>query len=136
MDMAKVTSQTLRCQSLLFPSRFADQKCRNLDGKPEEPHSYVLAAELGSMSLEFTKLSQITGDPRYFDAVQRIADVMEREQSETKIPGLWPIVFNAQSQSFRDDATFTMGGRADSMYEYVPKVSRPEGTFRSEAKIS
>jgi mannosyl-oligosaccharide alpha-1,2-mannosidase len=73
------------------------------------------------MSLEFTRLSQITGDPRFFDAVQRISNVMETEQHQTKIPGLWPVVFNAQTQSFRDDKEFTLGGRADSMYEYVPK---------------
>jgi mannosyl-oligosaccharide alpha-1,2-mannosidase len=73
------------------------------------------------MSLEFTRLSQLTGDPRYFDAVQRIANVMESEQMQTKIPGLWPVVFNAQTQSFKDEREFTLGGRADSMYEYVPK---------------
>jgi mannosyl-oligosaccharide alpha-1,2-mannosidase len=73
------------------------------------------------MSLEFTRLSQITGDPRFFDAVQRISNVMESEQSQTRIPGLWPVVFNAQTQSFREDRDFTLGGRADSMYEYVPK---------------
>lgn len=95
------------------------------------------------MSLEFTRLSQLTGDSRWFDAVQRIADVMEREQSETKIPGLWPIVFDAKQESFRDDNTFTMGGRADSMYEYVPKVmlsrfvsiSKPSNTLYQEYVI-
>lgn len=90
---------------------------------PEAPHTYVLAAEFGSMSLEFTKLTQLTGDPRYYDAIKRITDVIEREQMETKIPGLWPVVFNAKTQSFKEDNLFTMGGRADSLYEYIPKVS-------------
>ena len=97
--------------------------CSSYEGEPESPHSYTLAAELGSMSLEFTRLSQITGDPRFFDAVQRISNVMESEQSQTRIPGLWPVVFNAQTQSFREEKEFTLGGRADSMYEYVPKVN-------------
>ena len=102
------------------------------DGIPQEPHSYTLAAELASMSLEFTRLSQITGDPKYYDAVQRVSDVLEREQQRTKLPGLWPVIFNAQSQSFGDDGTFTLGGRADSMYEYIPKVR----IFRSSPKKS
>src|ERR1700753_3423873 len=91
------------------------------EGEPESPHSYTLAAEVGSMTLEFTRLSQLTGDLRFFDAVQRISNVLESEQSQTRIPGLWPVVFNAQKKSFRDERDFTLGGRADSMYEYIPK---------------
>jgi len=75
------------------------------------------------MALEFTRISQITGDPRFYDAVKRVSDVLEREQSQTKIPGLWPVVFNGQTETFKQDNLFTLGGRADSLYEYVPKVS-------------
>lgn len=73
------------------------------------------------MSLEFTRLSQLTGDPKWFDAVQRITNVLEAEQKQTKIPGLWPIAFNAETVHFREDPEFTLGGRADSLYEYIPK---------------
>ena len=37
-------------------------------------------AELGSLSLEFTHLSQLTGDAKFYDAVQRISDVLEASQ--------------------------------------------------------
>lgn len=74
------------------------------------------------MALEFTRLSQLTGDPRFYDAVKRVNDVLDREQSKTNIPGLWPVVFDAQQESFKQDFLFTLGGRADSLYEYVPKV--------------
>jgi mannosyl-oligosaccharide alpha-1,2-mannosidase len=97
------------------------------DGIPQEPHSYTLSAELASMSLEFTRLSQLTGDPKYYDAVQRVSDVLEREQKKTKLPGMWPVIFNAQTQSFEEDGTFSFGGRADSMFEYIPKVRLPCG---------
>jgi mannosyl-oligosaccharide alpha-1,2-mannosidase len=80
------------------------------------------------MALEFTKLSQLTGDPKFYDAVQRIHNVMEAEQKSTKLPQLWPVVFNAQTQSFKDDNLFTLGGRSDSMYEYVPKQYMLLGT--------
>jgi mannosyl-oligosaccharide alpha-1,2-mannosidase len=36
------------------------------------------------------------------------------------IPGLWPTVINARDQKF-DMNHFTMGGMADSTYEYLPK---------------
>jgi len=78
-------------------------------------------AEIGSFTLEFTRLSQLTDDPKYFDAVQRIMDVFDKGQNTTKIPGLWPTIFNAQRLDFTRDTSFTMGAMADSFYEYLPK---------------
>jgi mannosyl-oligosaccharide alpha-1,2-mannosidase len=80
----------------------------------------TLLAELGSLSLEFTRLSQITGDPKYFDAVQRVADNLAHAQPHTMLPGLWPILIDAQGLDF-EDSRFTLGGMADSTYEYLPK---------------
>ena len=54
---------------------------------PEE-NNYV--AELGSLSLEFTRLSQLTKDSKWFDAIQRITDLFEQQQYKTKLPGMWP----------------------------------------------
>jgi mannosyl-oligosaccharide alpha-1,2-mannosidase len=85
-----------------------------------EPSATTLLAELGSLTVEFTRLSQLTGDPKYFDAVQRIADEMASAQNKTLIPGLWPTIVNAQTLSF-DYNHFTMSGMADSTYEYLPK---------------
>ena len=79
-----------------------------------------LVAEIGSLTLEFTRLSQLTGDPKFYDAVQRISDVFESAQHATKIPGLWPMVTDAKSKAF-DYTGFTLGGMADSLYEYLPK---------------
>ncbi|KAL2409270.1 Endoplasmic reticulum mannosyl-oligosaccharide 1,2-alpha-mannosidase [Exophiala dermatitidis] len=85
-----------------------------------EPSAYTLLAELGSLTLEFTRLSQLTGDMKYFDAVQRIAELMESNQNATKIPGLWPTIVNAKDLKFEYNH-FTFGGMADSTYEYLPK---------------
>lgn len=71
--------------------------------------------------MEFTRLTQLTGDPRYFDAVQRITDELELSQNTTRMPGLWPTFVNANRLQF-DDGEFTMGGCADSTYEYLPKA--------------
>ncbi|KAF2763517.1 seven-hairpin glycosidase [Pseudovirgaria hyperparasitica] len=81
----------------------------------------VVTAELGSLSLEFTRLSQLTGDLRYYDAIQRITDVLEKNQNSTKLPGMWPLSVNSQREIFTVDRTFTLGAMADSLYEYFPK---------------
>lgn len=83
----------------------------------------MLVAEIGSLTLEFTRLSQLTGDPRYFEAVQRIMDVFDAQQSKTTLPGMWSVVVNAKTEDFMSGTGFTIGGMADSLYEYLPKVN-------------
>ena len=57
---------------------------------PHRAGTRAVLAELGSLSMEFTRLAQITGEHKYYDAVARITTELEIFQSETKIPGLWP----------------------------------------------
>ncbi|KAI9795629.1 MAG: hypothetical protein M1835_005414 [Candelina submexicana] len=92
-----------------------------LTGKPQVAHETTLVAEIGSLSLEFTRLSQLTNDPKYFDAIQRITDAFDEGQNKTLVPGMWPIVIDAAVLSFTKAGTFTLGGMADSLYEYLPK---------------
>ncbi|KAH0556359.1 hypothetical protein GP486_005715, partial [Trichoglossum hirsutum] len=58
--------------------------------QPHRASTKIVLAELGSLSVEFTRLSQITRDPKYFDAVQRITNELEKSQDKTRLPGLWP----------------------------------------------
>ena len=88
----------------------------------------TLLAEIGSMTVEFTRLSQLSGDPRYFDAVQRIMDVFYEQQNRTTIPGLWPVVVNPRDLDFTAYGGFTIGGMADSAFEYLPKVKCTHGS--------
>ena len=88
--------------------------------KKQEAGENTLIAEIGSLTLEFTRLSQLTGDPKYYDAIQRISDVFDKAQSKTLVHGLWPVLMNAKSMTFKD-TFFTLGGMADSLYEYFPK---------------
>ncbi|KKY26345.1 putative class i alpha-mannosidase [Diplodia seriata] len=99
-----------------------------MDDVPQEADAKVLVAELGSLTMEFTRLSQLTGDPRWYDAVHRIMAVFEAQQMYTKLPGLFPTVVSARVQNFwespadPDERTpFTIGAMADSLYEYFPK---------------
>lgn len=79
-------------------------------------------AEIGSLSLEFTRLTQMSGDPKFFDAIQRISDRFEEAQTVTKLPGMWPVSVNPSLKDFGGDTFFTIGAMADSLYEYLPKV--------------
>ncbi|KAB5575942.1 glycoside hydrolase [Coniochaeta sp. 2T2.1] len=90
-------------------------------GKQQKAPHQVLVSEIGSLSLEFTKLSQLTGDMKYYDAVQHISDHFEKSQDTTKLPGMWPVVVDASKPAFDDDNFFTLGGMSDSLYEYFPK---------------
>lgn len=58
---------------------------------PKRAQSGVSVAELGSLSMEFTRLAQITGEDKYYDAVARITDAFyEWQERGTSIPGIFP----------------------------------------------
>lgn len=90
-------------------------------GNDQEAKKFSLLAEVGSLTLEFTRLSQLTGNPKWYDAVARVTNELEDAQNHTKLRGLWPTFVDAQTGNFRHDNTFTFGGMADSLYEYLPK---------------
>ena len=91
-----------------------------LEGSNQFARTNTILADIGSLTLEFTRLSQLTGDMRFFDAITRIMTEMQRVQSHTRIPGLWPFYLNANDLGFTE-TSFTLGALADSMYEYLPK---------------
>ncbi|KAF1832544.1 class I alpha-mannosidase [Decorospora gaudefroyi] len=82
----------------------------------------ICFACLGSLTMEFTRLAQITLEPKYYDVVARISILMDRAQDTTKIPGLWPTSVNAAKEEFNQSRTFSIGALADSTYEYFPKM--------------
>ncbi|KAF2728052.1 glycosyl hydrolase [Polyplosphaeria fusca] len=101
-------------------TRWSSEKASN--GDPQYAASNGIIAEMASFSLEFTRLSQITGDMRYYDAVKRVADVLEAQQMETNLPGLWPVGINVAAPNLTESDHFSLGAMADSAYEYLPKT--------------
>ena len=91
-------------------------------GQKQLAGASVLLAELGTFSLEFTRLSLLTGDPKWFDASERITEALREQQNTTHLPGMWPVVLNAREMRFNQHADYTLGAMADSMYEYLPKM--------------
>ena len=84
--------------------------------------SNVCVAAIGSLTMEFARLAQITHEPKYYDAVARITEVFDNAQNSTKLPGLFPTWMNAYVQDLSYDRSFTLGALADSAYEYFPKT--------------
>ncbi|KAI0377434.1 glycoside hydrolase family 47 protein [Hypomontagnella monticulosa] len=90
--------------------------------QPQTAPGHALLAEVGSLSLELTKLSQLTGDMQYYDAAQRISDGLEKDQQTTSLPGLWPIMVDPSKSPITSIGdSYTLGGMSDSAYEYLPK---------------
>ncbi|KAK0610983.1 glycoside hydrolase [Immersiella caudata] len=82
----------------------------------------VVSASPGTLSMEMTRLSQLTGDPKYYDAISRVMDVFYKGQEETRIPGLWPIYVSMLMPDVVSGSAFGIAGCADSLYEYLPKM--------------
>lgn len=74
-------------------------------------------SEVTSIQLEFRDLTQLTGDLRYKEAVDR---TMEKVQSQPKRRNLVPLFINVHTGNLRS-GTLTLGARADSYYEYLLK---------------
>jgi len=60
---------------------------------PKRAGTSVSVAEIGSMGMEFTRLAQITGEDKFYDAIARITDALEELQNRegaTALPGIFP----------------------------------------------
>lgn len=93
-----------------------------LQGAKQEAQETTLIAEIGSLGMEFIRLSQLTNDARWFDAVQRITEIAVDQQNSTKLPGMWPMLVDAKDANFTQYYVFTLSAMADSFYEYFPKI--------------
>ncbi|KAL9084540.1 MAG: hypothetical protein Q9165_008043 [Trypethelium subeluteriae] len=95
-----------------------------------------LLAELASSSMELTRLSQLTGDMRWFDATQRITDILDEQQNQTTLPGMWPANVNARESDVRVGRRYSIGGETDSTYEYLVKMCAllGEGSLKEQYK--
>lgn len=92
------------------------------DGRAQRVDYSALLADIGSLTLEFTRLAQLTGEDKWYDAVARIVDVFDEQQNMTDIPGLWPGTVYPETMNFSIGVDFSLGAMSDSMYEYLPKM--------------
>ncbi|KAI0104858.1 family 47 glycosyl hydrolase [Nemania sp. FL0031] len=80
------------------------------------------SASTTSSSLEFTRLAQLTGESKYYDAIDRITEMLDRTQNATRLPGMWPTFLDLRHFGFDLEEGFTLGALADSLYEMFPKT--------------
>ncbi len=99
------------------------------EGAPIEASENAALADVGSLYLEFSRLSQITQDKKYVDAVHSVSDVFARTQNHSSIPGLWPESLNPSSVGGMQEENFVqrsvrygLGALSDSAYEYLVKT--------------
>ncbi|CAH0015147.1 unnamed protein product [Clonostachys rhizophaga] len=89
----------------------------------KQDDSFLLVSELGSLFLEFTRLSLLTNDPKYYDAIQRITDMFAEAQMTTKIPGLWAHGTSPAEGKVDLAKDYSLGATSDSLYEYLIKMT-------------
>lgn len=109
-----------------------------------EPHraGSVGIAELATLSLEFTRLAQLTGTAKYYDAIDRITDALVLMQAEghTHIPGLFPERIDASgcnktATTLRDTLSKEAQKQIESHeLDVPPKGFQTESEAKSEAK--
>ncbi|KAG0293545.1 hypothetical protein BGZ98_002122 [Dissophora globulifera] len=81
-------------------------------------YSFVLA-EIGTIQLEFSRLSMLTNNTVYDQKAQRIFQVLGSATSE--LPGLLPAFVNDVEGHHYSSYRATVGGMVDSYYEYLLK---------------
>ena len=86
------------------------------------PARHGIIAELASASVELTRLSQLTGDMRYYDAIARITNLLDENQNKTRLPGMFPTAIALREEDFSTGKDFGFGAMADSAYEYFGKT--------------
>ncbi|CAO2652756.1 Nn.00g021670.m01.CDS01 [Neocucurbitaria sp. VM-36] len=93
-----------------------------VDREEFKAETSICFACLGSLTMEFTRLAQISHQSKFYDAVAQVSALIDRVQNTTKIPGLWPTTANAAKEEFNQSHAFSIGALADSTYEYFPKM--------------
>ncbi|KAF1840824.1 glycoside hydrolase family 47 protein [Cucurbitaria berberidis CBS 394.84] len=95
----------------------------------------VVSASPGTITLEFSRLSQITGDGKYYAAVAHLMDVFHQGQHDTELPGMWPMYVSMSEKDVVTGHQFSIGGNADSLYEYLPKAHALLGSVDPSSKM-
>ncbi|XP_047128669.1 mannosyl-oligosaccharide 1,2-alpha-mannosidase IA isoform X1 [Hydra vulgaris] len=90
-----------------------------------------ILSEFGSLHLEYTYLTKITGDQIYSNKVMKIRDVLLRAD---KPDGLYPNYMNPNSGSW-GQRQVSLGALGDSFYEYLLKAWLLSGKTDSTARI-
>ncbi|GJJ78582.1 hypothetical protein EMPS_10941 [Entomortierella parvispora] len=88
--------------------------------KSASPGAYnFCTAEIGTIQLEFTRLSMLTKNPIYDQKGQEIFKMLGQQTSE--LPGMLPSYVREGAGQYYSGFRATVGGMIDSYYEYLLK---------------
>lgn len=110
--------------------------------QPKRASTRAGIAELGTLSMEFTRLAQLTGKDKYYDAIARITDALEEwqnrdDETAPTLPGIFPENVdtsgcNASATSAMREASFKAQQQAEAALlgepqGYVPPAAGDSG---------
>ncbi|BGP38422.1 mannosyl-oligosaccharide alpha-1,2-mannosidase [Rhodotorula kratochvilovae] len=101
------------------------------EGIPDmDNRAMTSVAEAGTLQLEFKYLSQLTGNPVYWQKVEKVMEVIRSQPAKD---GLVPIFMRPDTGTFVF-SDIRLGSRGDSYYEYLTKqylqTNRTEPVYR------
>lgn len=91
----------------------------NFPGGAVDKKAPLDLAEIGTCQMEFTRLSQITKDPKYERKAMSVINFLDNIKKPRT--GLYPIYLSPETGEFVTN-TVTFGAGGDSFYEYLIKV--------------
>eukprot|EP01059_Diplonema_ambulator_P000212 TRINITY_DN1017_c0_g1_i2.p1 TRINITY_DN1017_c0_g1~~TRINITY_DN1017_c0_g1_i2.p1 ORF type:complete len:522 (+),score=58.04 TRINITY_DN1017_c0_g1_i2:78-1568(+) len=105
------------------PSGAANPRINMHKKEGSSPYNPCLA-EVGSIQLEFSYLSIVTGDNKYALAANRFLETLwdlRQSNQNVYLKGLWPLFYDVVRGEFDSDI-YSIGGQGDSFYEYLLKL--------------
>ncbi|KAF2099983.1 seven-hairpin glycosidase [Rhizodiscina lignyota] len=100
--------------------------------QPHRASNHVVMSELGSLSMEFTRLAQLTKEPKYYDAIARITNAFEEWQNHTRLPGMWPLNLDASGCGRVQYSTATKQVNGGSSLTVIDKFGNEQGKGDAE----
>jgi mannosyl-oligosaccharide alpha-1,2-mannosidase len=84
--------------------------------------------------MEFTRLSQVTGDEKYEAAARKALDFLEKVIGpKLRVAGLYPVYISVQDKEGQiNEREYSLGAMADSFYEYLLKMYVMTGDTQSK----
>lgn len=95
--------------------------------QPHRASTRANLAELGSLSMEFTRLAQLTHENKYYDAVARVTNALEEWQNRgTAINGAFPDVIDASGCN-RTASSIIRAAPGSKIQDSLPSGDDPKG---------
>ncbi|ORY88760.1 glycoside hydrolase [Leucosporidium creatinivorum] len=102
----------------------------------QDNRNFVSVAEAGTLQLELKYLSEISGNPIYWQKAEKVIDIIREQPNKD---GLVPIFMSPDTGSFVM-SEIRLGSRADSYYEYLSKMylqtNRTEAVYKEMHELA